>query len=258
MSKTTLVTLLRPKSHSIHPADLHILLNTLAASSSLRAPGSESWLPICLPKFNAKGFVYAFISYFARSPEEGGTQVEQQEEMQLGVVLVTTDREAFFAMKAWKDAIAQVPFHLSSTTVTVLTRTLAETVPTVFQQQQQYRQELAVLPARSGPRPLPHIGASGPRSPSFYIQVPAPRTALRAVFLAVLSLRRRTPEYAGAHAARHAVPDGARGAALAFGQLWRRDAEVDLRGQQGRGCPWNRKARLFDSRNQADRARWNR
>ena len=109
LSHTTLITLLRPKSHSIHPSDLHILLNTLSASSSLRTPNSESWLPICLPKFNAKGFVYACISYFepasATGSEDGAAQGRQ---LGLGTVLITTNREGFFDMKAWKDAIAEV------------------------------------------------------------------------------------------------------------------------------------------------------
>ncbi|KAJ9109166.1 hypothetical protein QFC21_000495 [Naganishia friedmannii] len=56
-----IVTLLRPRKHSIHPTDLHLLLNVLSSSPALRA--SETWLPICLPKFNPDGFVYAFISY---------------------------------------------------------------------------------------------------------------------------------------------------------------------------------------------------
>lgn len=109
LSHTTLITLLRPKSHSIHPSDLHILLNTLAASSSLRTPNSESWLPICLPKFNAKGFVYACISYFEPAAEEenGVPHGRGDFNLGLGTVLITTDREGFFDMKAWKDAIAE-------------------------------------------------------------------------------------------------------------------------------------------------------
>lgn len=115
VSGSTLITLLRPKSHSIHPTDLHILLNTLSASSSLRAPGSESWLPICLPKFNAKGFVYAFISYFAPDESKDRTLPEGQASgLRLGVVLVTTDKEAFFAMKAWKDSIEQVGLNINA------------------------------------------------------------------------------------------------------------------------------------------------
>lgn len=86
------VTLLRPKKHSVHPSDLHILLNTIYSSPSLVAPGSESWIPICLPKFNPNGFLHALVSFIHKD---------------LGMVMVTADKEAFFPMKEWKDAVNQ-------------------------------------------------------------------------------------------------------------------------------------------------------
>ncbi|VDC00774.1 unnamed protein product [Peniophora sp. CBMAI 1063] len=57
------VTLARPRKHSIHPSDLHILLNTVHSPSILNSSASASWLPICLPKFNSTGFVNAFVSF---------------------------------------------------------------------------------------------------------------------------------------------------------------------------------------------------
>ena len=33
---------------------------------------------------------------------------KEEDRLRLGVVLVTTNREAFFDMKAWKDSIAEV------------------------------------------------------------------------------------------------------------------------------------------------------
>ncbi|EPQ54568.1 DUF254-domain-containing protein [Gloeophyllum trabeum ATCC 11539] len=60
------VTLVRPKKHSIHPADLHILVNTIYAPSILTSPAAVSWLPICLPKFNPNGFVNAYVNFLVR------------------------------------------------------------------------------------------------------------------------------------------------------------------------------------------------
>lgn len=110
---STIVTLLRPKSHSIHPSDLHILLNTISSSKSLRAPNSESWLPICLPRFNSKGFVYAYISFFesdrAKKVEnEDEADLKDEEEAGLGIILITSDREGFFDMRTWKETILEV------------------------------------------------------------------------------------------------------------------------------------------------------
>ena len=58
-----LVTLLRPKRTPLQPADLLLVMNTVASSASFRE--DEAWLPICLPRFNDAGFLYAHISYVA-------------------------------------------------------------------------------------------------------------------------------------------------------------------------------------------------
>jgi len=68
VAKDRVLTLIRPRKHSIHPADLHIILNTLETPSVYNNPASSSWIPMCLPKFNPTGFVNAFVS-FIRSDE---------------------------------------------------------------------------------------------------------------------------------------------------------------------------------------------
>lgn len=55
--------------------------------------------------------MYAFISYFANPQNEDGSgnrEGEKENRLRLGLVLVTTNREAFFDMKAWKDSVAEV------------------------------------------------------------------------------------------------------------------------------------------------------
>ncbi|KAG6907859.1 hypothetical protein DXG01_007123 [Tephrocybe rancida] len=63
------ITLIRPRKHSIHPADIHIILNTIHSPSILNSPASSSWIPLCLPKFNPAGFVNAYISFLRRDNE---------------------------------------------------------------------------------------------------------------------------------------------------------------------------------------------
>ncbi|KAG9019740.1 Vacuolar fusion protein mon1 [Tulasnella sp. 427] len=65
LAENRVVTLVRPKKHSVHPADLHILLNTLSRSSlsSVTGPDASTWLPICLPKFNPNGFLHTYVSF---------------------------------------------------------------------------------------------------------------------------------------------------------------------------------------------------
>lgn len=130
LAEGRLVTLLRPKKHSIHPTDLHLLLETVYAPrrtttttttttneietetetetepgppdegeaghntgeggensqqqqqrsprprpplrtrrrpSPLLEPGAESWFPICLPRFNPRGFLHAYVSFLETS-----------------------------------------------------------------------------------------------------------------------------------------------------------------------------------------------
>ncbi|KAF5338985.1 hypothetical protein D9611_008733 [Ephemerocybe angulata] len=68
IAKDRVLTLIRPRKHSIHPADLHIILNTINTPSVYNNPAPTSWIPFCLPKFNSTGFVNAFVS-FLRSDE---------------------------------------------------------------------------------------------------------------------------------------------------------------------------------------------
>ncbi|KAJ7486037.1 vacuolar fusion protein MON1 [Mycena galericulata] len=74
VARGRVITLVRPKKHSIHPADIHILLNTIHAPSILNSPASASWIPVCLPKFNPSGFVNAYISF---PRKDDGLEAEQ-------------------------------------------------------------------------------------------------------------------------------------------------------------------------------------
>lgn len=124
------VTLVRPRKHSIHPSgrlssspseskkkrnlvsdelvDLHLLLNTLS-SPALRSSASASWLPICLPKFNPKGFLYCYVSFLdsisakqdaqedadGEPPKVEGQPRREIDDVGIGLAIVTPDREGF-------------------------------------------------------------------------------------------------------------------------------------------------------------------
>jgi len=83
-----LVTLLRPRRHSLHPSDLHLLFNLVSTSGSLKA--GESWVPICLPKFNNKGFLHAHVSFV---------------DSNCSLMLISTDRDRFFEMSQSRNDI---------------------------------------------------------------------------------------------------------------------------------------------------------
>jgi hypothetical protein len=84
-----LVTMLRPRRTALHAADVLLVMNTIASSASFRE--DESWVPICLPRFNAGGFLYAHVSFVA--PE-------------LCLVLLTNKADGFAAASACRQAVA--------------------------------------------------------------------------------------------------------------------------------------------------------
>jgi len=67
----TLIQPLLPLHHRLHPSDLLLLLNFLTTQPSFRSSGasSESWTPLCLPRFNDTGFLYAYIGCLDKEKE---------------------------------------------------------------------------------------------------------------------------------------------------------------------------------------------
>ncbi|GAA5872112.1 hypothetical protein JCM16303_000983 [Sporobolomyces ruberrimus] len=149
LARGRLVTLLRPKKHSIHPTDLHLLLSTIYSSSPrsrqkvsdqeedtlneesdeegeddrrtspLTEPGLESWLPICLPRFNAKGFLHAYVSFLSPPQTPSNTTLAPPVNAPttsaggggggggIGLVLLSSDRDGFLGVKEAAEGIRE-------------------------------------------------------------------------------------------------------------------------------------------------------
>ncbi|RPB08353.1 DUF254-domain-containing protein [Morchella conica CCBAS932] len=86
-----LVSVIRPKRHSLHPPDLQLLFSMLFNASTFR-DGGEHWTPICLPKFNSKGFLHAYICFFRK---------------EIALVLISADKDAFFEMREVKEVVVE-------------------------------------------------------------------------------------------------------------------------------------------------------
>lgn len=56
-----LVHLAKSKKYSITSEDLLLLTNFVNSSESMR--NSETWTPVCLPGFSARGYLYAYIHF---------------------------------------------------------------------------------------------------------------------------------------------------------------------------------------------------
>lgn len=85
-----LVNFVQPKRHPLKPEDLQLILNFLESSGTFRT--NETWVPICLPKFNDGGYLYAYLCYLNEST---------------CLVLISTVRnsEKFYELAEWKQKI---------------------------------------------------------------------------------------------------------------------------------------------------------
>ncbi|KAI9653679.1 MAG: Vacuolar fusion protein mon1 [Alyxoria varia] len=100
-----LVSVIRPRKHSLHPVDLHLIFNMLFEAKAVRAGGGENWVPLCLPGFNNTGYVYMYVSFLNTDTvvhrEGGGDDTEQSPDV--AVVLISTSKESFYDLRVMRD-----------------------------------------------------------------------------------------------------------------------------------------------------------
>ncbi|MCJ1336279.1 Vacuolar fusion protein mon1 [Bachmanniomyces sp. S44760] len=104
-----LVSVVRPRTHSLHPSDLQLIFNMLFEAGSVKAGGGENWIPMCLPGFNKNGYLYMYVSfldannpvtqYVARGRDETG------KEDQIAIILISANKESFYDLRKMRDAL---------------------------------------------------------------------------------------------------------------------------------------------------------
>jgi vacuolar fusion protein MON1 len=100
-----LVSVIRPKKHSLHPSDLQLIFNMLFEAEGIKAGGGESWIPLCLPGFNANGYLYMFVSFLnlAGNIHQAGDKEEISKEDAVAIILVSANKESFESMRSMKN-----------------------------------------------------------------------------------------------------------------------------------------------------------
>ncbi|TQN73964.1 Vacuolar fusion protein MON1 [Colletotrichum shisoi] len=104
-----LVSVIRPRRHSLHPSDLQIIFNMLFESGGIKAGGGENWIPLCLPAFNNRGYLYMYVSFFDGVDGEqatGQNPPAANTDEELAIILISPDKESFFELKQMRDAVA--------------------------------------------------------------------------------------------------------------------------------------------------------
>ncbi|XP_039068834.1 vacuolar fusion protein MON1 homolog [Hibiscus syriacus] len=91
MCKHKVISLVGAQKASLHPDDMLLLSNFVLSSESFRT--SESFLPICLPRYNPMAFLYAYVHFL---------------DVNTYLMLLTTSSDAFYHLKECKISIEAV------------------------------------------------------------------------------------------------------------------------------------------------------
>jgi len=106
-----LVSVLRPKKHSLHPGDLQLIFNMLFEAEGVRAGGGESWIPLCLPGFNNTGYLYMFVSFVqdGQSSPQSATNPSNAESGKddIAIIFISANKEAFFELRKMRDDLVE-------------------------------------------------------------------------------------------------------------------------------------------------------
>lgn len=109
-----LVSVVRPKRHSLHPSDLQLIFNMLFEAKSIRSGGGENWIPLCLPGFNNTGYVYMYVSFLDSDSDSSADNTSHPQTPEsttssrddaVAVLLISTDKESFYELKQMRDAV---------------------------------------------------------------------------------------------------------------------------------------------------------
>lgn len=100
-----LVSVVRPKKHSLHPGDLQLLFNMLFEADGIKAGGGESWIPVCLPGFNKTGYLHMYVS-FLNLGESSVREISDNEDIAkedaVAIILLSANKESFESMRSMK------------------------------------------------------------------------------------------------------------------------------------------------------------
>lgn len=107
-----LVSVVRPKKHSLHPGDLHLIFNMLFEAGSVKAGGGENWIPLCLPGFNNTGFLYMYVSFLSLAhssePLSDRPASSAGDEDEVAILLISAEKEGFHEMRQMRDVLVEV------------------------------------------------------------------------------------------------------------------------------------------------------
>ncbi|KAL2488785.1 SAND family protein [Forsythia ovata] len=139
MCRHKVISLVSAQKASLHPDDVLLLSNFVMSSESFRT--SESFSPICLPRYNPMAFLYAYVHYF---------------NVDTYLLLLTTSSDAFFHLKDCRIRIESV--LLKSNVLSEVQRSMVDGGMRV--------EDLSIEPASIMGTMSSHLGQAGPAADS--------------------------------------------------------------------------------------------
>ncbi|XP_042475904.1 vacuolar fusion protein MON1 homolog isoform X2 [Macadamia integrifolia] len=140
MCKHKVISLVGAQKASLHPDDMLLLSNFILSSESFRT--SESFSPICLPRYNPMAFLYAYVHYL---------------DVDTYLVLLTTSSDAFYHLKDCRVRVEIV--LLKSNVLSEVERSMLDGGMRV--------EDLPVDPSPRSGSSSPHLGLSTESLPRF-------------------------------------------------------------------------------------------
>lgn len=105
-----LVSVVRPRTHSLHPGDLQLIFNMLFEAGGVKASEGENWIPMCLPGFNKNGYLYMYVSFLDVLDEREREEVRRStttREDRIAILLISANKESFYELRDMRDKLVR-------------------------------------------------------------------------------------------------------------------------------------------------------
>ena len=105
-----LVSVVRPRTHSLHPGDLQLIFNMLFEAGGVKASEGENWIPMCLPGFNKNGYLYMYVSFLDVLDEKEREEVRRStttKEDRIAILLLSANKESFYELREMRDKLVE-------------------------------------------------------------------------------------------------------------------------------------------------------